>query len=111
MTTYSCQLTSYTTRKFLLLPNRPPPPPCRCSFTRTVTIIFIARDSHQKRRKKEDDKEEEEEEAIFAVIVRKLRTFKLFDTELTEAGICCSYITKEVMDGIPEIFPCYNTKP
>ena len=51
-------------------------------------------------------------EAIFSVTMRNRRTFEMFETELTGAGICCSYVPEEeVMDGLPRIFPCYHTQP
>lgn len=52
---------------------------------------------------------DDERMAIFAVTFRKKNTFALFEKELEEHKIVCSYDSS--IEDLPNIFPCYWNQP
>jgi predicted nicotinamide N-methyase len=53
----------------------------------------------------------EKRKAIFATTFRNENTFALFTHELLCEGMACDYVEKEVIAGLPHIFPCYFIQP
>jgi len=49
--------------------------------------------------------------AIFATTFRNADTFALFEAEIRAKGITLSYASKDELDAMPNIFPCYFTQP
>lgn len=53
----------------------------------------------------------EEKCAIFATTFRNAETFDIFEKELQRSDVICEYVTREDIDNLPYIFPCYDDQP
>jgi hypothetical protein len=53
----------------------------------------------------------ENKKAVFATTYRNKNTFGLFENELEKSGIQCDYMSKQLQEELPNVFPCYFNQP